>query len=392
MPPLMPLFDTPRHKHTHLAAARRTGEDAAYDLRTLKDHQADFMESQPHPIILIGPNGKDFANNLADLNYKGVALASTTEMQTWLNELPALDPLEIPRAIICEINLQDGDVYAIFEKIKLEERLKTVPFILVSESDDKEHKVKALRMGIDDFYLFPLSFKDLHKRIVFLQQFKRQKAKLQNIDETLYKERIPLSKRIFDIFFSTLALLMLSPLFIVVAFLIKVTSKGPVFYTSKRVGTGYKIFDFYKFRSMRVGADAELAKLKHLNQYSGGNGAFIKIANDPRITGIGNFIRKTSIDELPQLLNVLKGDMSIVGNRPLPLYEAEQLTVDRWSKRFLAPAGITGLWQVTKRGKKEMSEEERMELDIIYAKKYSLLFDLQIILRTFPALLQKEKV
>ena len=123
------------------------------------------------------------------------------------------------------------------------------------------------------------------------------------------------------------------------------------------------------------------------------NFKFIKIENDPRTTRFGKFMRNTSIDELPQLINVLKGDMSIVGNRPLPLYEAEKLTTDQFALRFMAPAGITGLWQVTNRGLSgHMSVEERMELDNEYAKNSSFLYDIKIILRTIPALFQKENV
>jgi lipopolysaccharide/colanic/teichoic acid biosynthesis glycosyltransferase len=119
----------------------------------------------------------------------------------------------------------------------------------------------------------------------------------------------------------------------------------------------------------------------------------VKIANDPRITRIGRILRNTSIDELPQLWNVLRGDMSIVGNRPLPLYEAEKLMTDQHMGRFIAPAGITGLWQVMKRGKGgDMSEDERKALDNEYAQQYSLKKDLGIILRTIPALFQKENV
>src|SRR5690606_671503 len=114
---------------------------------------------------------------------------------------------------------------------------------------------------------------------------------------------------------------------------------------------------------------------------------FFKLKNDPRITKVGAFIRRTSIDELPQLVNVLKGDMSIVGNRPLPVNEAQELTSDEAAKRFLAPAGITGLWQVELRGKKgQMSEAERRKLDNDYFDNFSLLFDAKIILRTIPAL------
>jgi lipopolysaccharide/colanic/teichoic acid biosynthesis glycosyltransferase len=142
---------------------------------------------------------------------------------------------------------------------------------------------------------------------------------------------------------------------------------------------------------MKVNADKELQKLKaESNQY--GDGQFVKIQNDPRITRFGHILRKTSLDEIPQLFNVLKGDLSIVGNRPLPLYEAEMLTTDDYSERFLGPAGITGLWQTLKRGKGEMSASERIMLDRIYVRKNSLWFDFKIIMMTFPALLQSEKV
>jgi lipopolysaccharide/colanic/teichoic acid biosynthesis glycosyltransferase len=262
----------------------------------------------------------------------------------------------------------------------------------------------------------------------------------ESTQETSKREyRIPWDKRLFDIVVSLFALLILSPLLLIVAIAIRLESKGKVFYFSKRVGTGYRIFDFYKLRSMRTGADAALKDLKHLNQYDADNkesvkaedcprcnalpegeycsevlftegkkiceywyfenkkqkaaSTFIKIKDDPRVTKVGKFIRNTSIDELPQLVNVLKGDMSIVGNRPLPLYEAEMLTSDDWSERFMGPAGITGLWQVEKRGKGgQMSEEERKALDNQYARTYSFWGDIKLILKTIPALFQKENV
>ncbi|OON67593.1 sugar transferase [Hymenobacter sp. CRA2] len=246
---------------------------------------------------------------------------------------------------------------------------------------------------------------------------------------------VPLGKRLFDIVVAAVGLLCLLPLFALVALLIKLQSRGPVFYFSYRVGTGYKVFKFWKFRSMRPDADRLLATMKSQNQYAaapepeapadeqqcacGGEcrsrlidkhgrwvceqqyrlrrkassgPAFVKIANDPRVTRIGRFMRNTSIDELPQLWNVLMGDMSIVGNRPLPLYEAEKLTTDQFAARFAAPAGITGLWQVSKRGKGDMSEAERIALDVSYARSYSLPQDLSILLRTLPALFQQANV
>jgi len=241
-----------------------------------------------------------------------------------------------------------------------------------------------------------------------------------------------LVKRFFDLIFAGSALILLSPLFVFISLLIRLESKGPALYSSKRVGAGYKVFEFYKFRSMYMNADQRLLELKSKNQYQldkevkretlpkdiaigsikllSDDGlveeetyrlkkrdtqqkAFFKLNNDPRITKVGRFIRNTSIDELPQLLNVLKGDMSIVGNRPLPLYEAEKLTSDRWIKRFLAPAGLTGLWQVTKRAKtKDMSPSERKQLDVDYAEKNSFFNDIKIILKTLPAMVQHENV
>lgn len=120
---------------------------------------------------------------------------------------------------------------------------------------------------------------------------------------------------------------------------------------------------------------------------------FVKLENDPRITKIGRFIRKYSIDEIPQLINILKGEMSIVGNRPLPLYEAEQLTSDKYIDRFLGPAGLTGLWQVEKRGDSgRLSPEERKQLDIYYAKNFNFWMDLKIVIKTFSSFVQKENV
>ena len=131
-----------------------------------------------------------------------------------------------------------------------------------------------------------------------------------------------------------------------------------------------------------------------MNQYNANEIApiFFKISNDPRITRVGSFLRNTSLDELPQLINVLLGDMSLVGNRPLPLYEAASLTTDQYAQRFLAPAGITGLWQIKKRGKENMSAEERINLDIDYANNNSFVYDLWIMVNTPSALMQKEKV
>jgi len=307
---------------------------------------------------------------------------------------------------------------------------------LVAENISKELRIKALKTGIDDIFTAETKPESIAQRIAFLRNHKSTLKKTTN-SNSFQKYKIPLIKRIFDIAVASTILLIASPVLIIVIILIRLESKGKVYYISKRVGTGYQVFDFYKLRSMSNDADKKLLDLaKSNNQYAQptnateeakcqkceelghpcsqilyidgkeicenfyiqskkqkSESAFIKIKDDPRITKIGKFIRNTSIDELPQLINVIKGDMSIVGNRPLPLYEAELLTTDNWTERFIAPAGITGLWQVMARGRSEkMSTEERKELDNIYARDCSFWKDIKIILMTVPALLQKENV
>lgn len=201
-------------------------------------------------------------------------------------------------------------------------------------------------------------------------------------------------KRIFDITVSLTLLILLLPVFAMIAIAIKIESKGPVFYNSLRAGTGFKVFKFFKFRTMEIDADKKIDQLAHLNQYvkDSSGASFMKICNDPRITKTGKFLRNTSLDELPQLLNVLLGDMSLVGNRPLPIYEAASLTGSKAVERFMAPAGITGLWQVEKRSNQEMSAEERINLDIKYARRHSFIYDMFILAKTPMALIQKTNV
>jgi lipopolysaccharide/colanic/teichoic acid biosynthesis glycosyltransferase len=306
--------------------------------------------------------------------------------------------LSMPDIILAEVD-EAGETLKFVERIKKNTLFKQMLIVLISDKYDAELRQKAMKLKVNDLYAMPINLSHLRERLNFLVNFKLIKPTLSELSkkvDTTYT--LPPGKRSMDIFFSGMALLMLSPLFICVAIAIKLGSKGPVIYKSKRVGTGYEVFDFYKFRSMRSDADKLLAKLSvENNQYAAETdgaqtASFVKIKNDPRITKLGAFLRSTSIDELPQFFNILKGDMSIVGNRPLPVYEAEMLTSNEWAMRFLGPAGLTGLWQVTKRGKDDMSERERKKLDNFYAQNYSLLLDLKIIFSTIPALFQKEKV
>jgi lipopolysaccharide/colanic/teichoic acid biosynthesis glycosyltransferase len=354
-----------------------------------------------------------------------------------------------PDAIICDYNLPSYSGISLFDCIRENREFDNIPFVLLSEEFCSDIYKLAFKKQIDDFYITSVTQpQDILSRIEFLCVNKKT-SKIEvspKITEEVYK--MPRSKRIFDVFVASSVLLFASPFLLLIMLAIRLESKGKVYYISKRVGR--KTFDFYKFRSMRTGSDALLKKLAvENNQYkkkenvsrdnpldkpcsrcstlpigescsplmyindkaicdywynvqkrdvAKNNSTFVKIIDDPRVTKVGKFIRNTSIDELPQLINVLKGDMSIVGNRPLPVYEAELITAGDLSKRFLAPPGITGLWQVELRGKGgKMSENERMRLDNEYADQftgdnYSFWYDIKLILRTIPALLQKGSV
>jgi len=300
----------------------------------------------------------------------------------------------LPDVIIIEVE-DTQKCFAFISKIKKDPLLKGLVLILLSNGRQNGLREKAMSYKVNDLYLQPFPVNDLCERIIFLVKFKLIKPQLSDLSKIDVNFKIPLYKRAFDVLASGCALLLLSPLLILVAAAVALESRGPVIFRSKRVGTGYHIFDFYKFRSMRNNANKELDSLSNLNQYDksdAGKTTFVKLKNDPRVTKVGAFIRKYSIDELPQLYNVFKGDMSLVGNRPLPLYEAETLTSNEWTMRFLGPAGLTGLWQVSRRGREDMSERERKKLDNFYAQNFSFWLDVKIIFKTIPAMVQKEKV
>jgi len=326
--------------------------------------------------------------------YNVVNVDDESKLEAYLNTQSLFST---PDVIMIEVKDEER-VFSIVEKIKSNPLTSGLIIVLLANAPDAKLRQRAIKAKIHDLYFTPYQMEDLKDRLNFLIKFKLIKPNIEQLS-VIKKERaeykIPTPKRMFDVISAGGILLVLSPVLLIIAILIRLDSKGPVIYKSKRVGTGYKIFDFYKFRSMKAGADKELKNLSALNQYSddgSGTNAFVKIKNDPRVTKLGNFLRNSSLDELPQLFNVLKGDMSLVGNRPLPLYEAELLTSNEWSMRFLGPSGLTGLWQISKRGKGEMSDTERKKLDNFYARNYSVWFDIKIILGTFPALFQKEKV
>ena len=231
-------------------------------------------------------------------------------------------------------------------------------------------------------------------------------------------------KRFLNILFAIVAIVLLSPLMIAVSLVLMIQGGESPIYSSIRVGKNWKKFRIYKFRTMHKGADKKLTDLQSMNSYirvEGDEieitrtfssdaylyadnykvrediylserhkcfeGCFIKIENDPRITKLGRFLRKTSLDELPQLFNILKGDMALVGNRPLSIEEAEFLTNNTDGLRFKASAGLTGLWQTDDR-KDDMPPSERIRLDNLYAEKESLSFDFKLILASFKKVIR----
>jgi exopolysaccharide biosynthesis polyprenyl glycosylphosphotransferase len=190
-------------------------------------------------------------------------------------------------------------------------------------------------------------------------------------------------KRFLDIVISLGALILLAPLLLIAAALIRLTSRGPALFVQKRLGLNKRIIGVYKFRTMVRDAEKKQAELEHLNEVSG---PVFKIKNDPRITPIGRFLRKTSIDELPQLFNVLKGDMSLVGPRPLPVRDYQGFNKDWQRRRFSIRPGITCLWQIN--GRSTVQFDRWMELDMEYIDRWSVWLDMQILIRTIPAVLK----
>jgi len=274
-----------------------------------------------------------------------------------------------------------------------------IPFLLFVEEVTPEIKDSVKQYTFVDEVITANCFPKLSAKVQFIRKFKQLNAfppltvvggKKKIADKKTVNAVI---KRTFDITVAGGALIVVSPILLLIATIIKLESRGPIFYAARRAGKNYQVFKFYKFRTMVADADKKLQQIQHMNQYKDGDGpVFYKVANDPRVTRFGAFLRNTSLDEIPQLLNVLKGDMSLVGNRPLPLYEAAALTTDEWAERFLAPAGITGLWQISKRGKKEMSVQERIALDINYSKMHNFKYDMWIMANTPKALIQKDNV
>lgn len=206
---------------------------------------------------------------------------------------------------------------------------------------------------------------------------------LITLHETAHNEWFLAAKRALDIVISSTMLLLLAPVLGLVALAVAATSTGPVIFSQERVGLGKRIFRIYKFRTMVADAEAMQQALEHLNH---ANGPTFKVRRDPRVTPVGSFLRKTSLDELPQLVNVLLGDMSLVGPRPLPMRDYKGFSVDGHRRRFSVKPGITGLWQIS--GRSNITFDHWMKMDMDYIDRWSLWLDAKILLQTIPAVLR----
>lgn len=299
-------------------------------------------------------------------------------------------------AIVCDDAIEEKSILHFAGYLSSTNALSQIPFLLFASTNKINTDLCTQSQGIDDFISSETLLTDLTDKINILKKYKSFQKRLPysavaEKQSGINKQLV--LKRTIDILVSALVLIVSSPLIVLISIFIRLESKGPIFYKSLRAGNGYKVFTFFKFRTMVVNAEDMVKDLNHLNEYKDFKGSyFFKIKDDPRVTKVGQFLRKTSLDELPQLINVLIGDMSLVGNRPLPLYEASSITIDQSAKRFLAPAGITGLWQVKGRSNYNLSVDERISMDMDYADKQSFLFDMKILLRTPKELILKNNV
>ncbi len=404
------------------------------------DRNGRSMTNQSGICLLVVQKNSNYVNIIKNIvgkeNIKFVLCDQASDVRVWLESDRSI-------SLIIAEGVYESTIVDILRK---HPESSFIPLVLLCGATEIKTLLGMLSSEVTDVLTLGITEAELKQKITYyLELKKRVQASEQHRDPADFDLfRLPIWKRLIDVVVSVLALILLSPLLLVVAIAIVVDNKGSAFYLSKRAGTNFRVFNMYKFRTMKVKADQQLASLAGNNIYAkptkkeivigdyitGGSSLcetcrqqgiscqqllldqdrmvcekqfltqdaesakFMKFRNDPRITRLGTFLRNSSIDELPQLLNVLLGDMSLVGNRPLPLYEAEKLTSNEFAQRFAGPAGLTGLWQIKKRAKGQgiMSDKERTLLDIDYANNFSFKTDLYIIWRTFFSLWQKENV
>lgn len=345
------------------------------------------------PFMYIGQNEENHSLLQSEC-FAGIAEANLLKAKSSLNKMNQSGI--IPAVIFVDLPLELKELQAFCIFIQGNEKLSRVPVIMNIRNLGKNDIacLKAVKL-VDELVDFKVELASIRQKIDFISKVKHElidrkgSIKPEFKASGVYKQQ-NLVKRVLDILISVSFLIILMPVYFLIALAIKFETRGPILYKSYRAGKGYKIFKFYKFRTMRVGAERMINSIAHLNKYNnfGHAPVFFKVDNDPRITKVGQFLRNSGLDELPQFLNVLIGDMSIVGNRPLPLYEASSLTSNEWAERFSAPAGITGLWQVNCKNRQPFTCYDRIIMDIEYSKTSNIFMDFGIMVRTPYVLIQ----
>ncbi len=323
----------------------------------------------PHKVLIVG------SGQMAVNIYRTLFEESPTgyEFVGFVDSFPQAQIRELPFDYL--IGSLD-DLESILASRVVDEVLIALP--IKSQYDQIEAAIQTCdQVGVESKYVF-----DKFASIFSQQRFERgnMPAVAMKLIADDYRRLI---KRILDVVVALGALAILSPVLLVIVVAIKLTSKGPIVFTQDRFGQNKRLFKMFKFRTMVTDAEALLAELEQENEASG---PIFKMKNDPRITPLGRFLRKTSLDELPQLFNILRGEMSLVGPRPLPLRDVSNFEAATLMRRFCVPPGLTCLWQVS--GRSTLGGEDLVALDLQYIDKWSLRLDLQILARTVPVVLK----
>jgi len=355
---------------------------------------------------------------------KNILIDDKFDVHLYVSQNEALNELYHVKydIIINYIENYNIDDYFFAENLKKSLNSVTSKYLVYKSFIKNKYKHAAIKHYSDLYQINNID--KLYNRIHIFQKIKSNPLNITNSYTYEYVIKPSILKRAFDIIVSFSAIILLSPVFLIVSLLIYLSDKRSILYNNKRVFSKFRIYNLYKFRTMIYNADIQLDSLEKLNEYDKvepinivdksnvilyadsnlkiseqqylndikNKPIFYKSKNDPRITKFGLTLRTLSIDELPQLFNILKGHMSIVGNRPLPIYEAIKLTTDEKIARFLVPAGLTGTWQIENRNKEFLSQEERIDYDNYYAKHNSFLSDFKIIFKTFKVLIHAKNI